>query len=135
MSSPDVTLESTNTTAKHTQIDSVTRMRGMSFLLLKNYWILPYQPPEQRLFPCLAVDLRQRFGQGDFLRTGLHAILCVGAVFDPTVAHNRRDAFLGMHRSGRVHIEQPHLAEDRRAHERTVFVYLRAHLQAIAAAD
>src|SRR6266852_5296453 len=88
ISSPDVTRESTNTTVKHTQIDNVTRMRGMSFLLVKNYWILPYQPPQQRLFPCLAVNFGERFGQRNFLGASFDAILRVGAILDPAIAHH-----------------------------------------------
>src|SRR5579864_2158791 len=94
---------------------------------------LPYQPTEKRLFPRLTVYFRQRFRERNFLWAGLHAILGVRAVLDTSVPHHCLDPLLGVHGACGMHVKQPHLAENGRAHEIIVFIHLRTHLQAIPA--
>src|SRR5467141_721669 len=66
---------------------------------------LPYKPPEQPLFPGVAVDGGNRFRQRDVFGAGMHAVLRVGAILDATGAHNRREALALVHRARRMHIE------------------------------
>src|SRR5436305_15134214 len=83
---------------------------------------LPYQPAKQRLFPCLAIYFRERFRQRNFLGARFHAILSVGAIFNPAVSHRSAQPLFGVHRAGGMHIEQAHLVENCCAHEVTVLV-------------
>src|SRR5258706_9683546 len=74
--------------------------------------ILPYQPAEHGLFPCLAIYFRDGFRQGNFLWTSLEAIMRVGAILNTTGMIQRADAIVGVHRSGWMHVEKTHLADD-----------------------
>ena len=96
---------------------------------------LSEQPAECALPDRLPVHLGDGFGQRDAFRAYLHAILCVGAIGHAARLHHRREALLLMHRAGRMHIEQPHLADDRGADKIIVNIDLRADLESIAACD
>src|SRR6266849_3648860 len=90
------------------------------------------EPAEQRLLPGFAVDGGDGFGQRNIFGAGLHAVLRVGAFLDAAFAEQSLDAFLGVHRAGRVHVEEAHLADDCRADEFVACIHLRADFQATA---
>src|SRR6266850_870449 len=96
---------------------------------------LPYQPAKKRLFPRIAVDGGNRFRQRNAFGTRMHAILRVSAILNAAGTHNCRKALALVHCSCRVHVEQPHLADDRRSHELAVLIHLRANFQAVSATD
>src|SRR5579863_7985634 len=83
----------------------------------------------------LPVDGGDGFGERNPLRADLYAILRVVAILDSAGAHQGVEAFPGMHRAGRVQVEQAHLVDDRRADELRALVYLRANFEAIPAGD
>ena len=83
----------------------------------------------------LAVDGGQRFSQRDSLRTNFHAILRVIAVFDSTGPHKSFQAIGGVHGTGRVHVEETHLTDNRGSHEIRTFIDLGADLEAVAAGN
>src|SRR6266702_636334 len=65
----------------------------------------------------------------------MDAVLRVGALLDAAGPHQRFEALALIHRARGVHIEEPHLADDGRAHKLIVFIHLRAYLEAASAAD
>src|SRR5258706_1070175 len=65
----------------------------------------------------------------------MHAVLRVGAILNATGAYNRRKALTLVNGSRRVHVEQAHLADDRRSNELAVFIHLRTNFQAVSATD
>src|SRR6266849_10245534 len=65
----------------------------------------------------------------------MDAVLSVGAFLNAARAHESRKALVLIHRSRGVHIEKPHLADDRRAHELIMLIHLRTNLQAVPATD
>src|SRR5215471_14033681 len=74
--------------------------------------ILTYQPAEECLFPCGAVDFSKGFGERDFLGTRFDAVLRVGAVLNAAGLHDGVEAFARLHCAGRMHVEEAHLADD-----------------------
>src|SRR5208282_3547439 len=78
----------------------------------------------------LAINGRDGFGKRDSLRANLHAILRVVAIFDAAGAHERIKALVRVHRARRMHVEEAHLADDGRADEVGVLVYLRTYFEA-----
>src|SRR5579863_9359868 len=96
---------------------------------------LPYHPAEQRLFPRGALNFCEGFGEWDAFGAGDDAVLRVGTIFDAAISHRGLQTLFGMHRAGGMHVEKPHLTENRGAHEFAVLVDLRADLEAAAARD
>ena len=83
----------------------------------------------------LAIHGGDGFREWNPLRTHLHAILRVVAIFDATRAHQSFQALGCVHGAGRVHIEQAYLADDGRADKLAVRVHLWANFQAASATD
>src|SRR6267143_5541768 len=65
---------------------------------------LPYKPPEQRLFPGVAVDGGNRVRQRNVFGAGMNTVLRVGAILDSARAHNRREPLALVHRARRMHV-------------------------------
>src|SRR5438445_3837635 len=91
---------------------------------------LLYEPAEQSLLPRGAVHFRDGFGEWNSLGAGLHTILSIGAILNAAGFHQGSEPFLRVHRAGRMQVEEPHLADNRRTDELAVLVYLRADFQA-----
>src|SRR5579859_5500431 len=85
---------------------------------------LPQEPAEQRLFPRSAIYFGDRFGKRNSFGAGFDAVLRVGAILDAAFLHHCVQALFCMHRARGVHIEEANLADDGRADEFTVFIYL-----------
>src|SRR5579862_497634 len=100
--------------------------------------ILPYQPAEERLFPCLAIDFGERFGERNFLGTGVDTVLRVGTILNAAGLHDGVEAFVVVHGAGGMHVKEAHLADDGGADEIAVGTFagdLRANFEAAAAGD
>lgn len=106
---------------------SETRDRGLG--------VLPDQPAEERLFPGFAIDFGDGFGERYVFGTDLDAVLRVGTLVDAAGTKEALDAFFGVHRARRMHVEEADLRNDRGANELVPFVDLRANFQATAARD
>src|ERR1700716_3984149 len=88
--------ELTHNNATTRRIDSPqVRVRGES---------LPYQPPQKRLFPCVAIHFRDGFGQGNSLGASVDTVLRVGAFLNSARPHQCRKPLAFIHRSRGVHI-------------------------------
>src|SRR5512146_1165272 len=78
---------------------------------------LPMEEVADGLLHHLPGDFRDRAGERDVLRAGLHAILRVAAFLDAAIAHQRLQTFLLEHAARRMRIEQANLRDGRRTYE------------------
>src|SRR6266403_4291119 len=65
----------------------------------------------------------------------MHTVLRVSTILYATGAHNRRKPLALVHGARWVHVEQAHLADDRRSDKLAVLIHLRANFQAVSATD
>src|SRR5690348_9818384 len=93
------------------------------------------QPTQKSLLPCLAVHFGERFGKRNLLGAGFHAVLRIGAILNAAGSHQRLKPFARVHAAGGMHVEEAHLADDRRADEAIVVIHLRANFQAASAGN
>src|SRR5438093_12794500 len=93
------------------------------------------KPAQKRLLPRVAIHLSNGLRQRNPFGASVHAVLRVGAFLNSPGSHDRREPLALVHRSRGMHIEKPHLADDRRSHELVMLIHLRTNFQAVPARD
>ena len=89
----------------------------------------------KRLLPRVAIHLSNGLRQRNPFGASVHTVLRVGAFLNSPGSHDRREPLALVHRSRGMHIEKPHLADDRRSHELVMLIHLRTNFQAVPARD
>src|SRR5579859_1496175 len=71
--------------------------------------ILPSEKISESLFHHLTAYVRDGARERDVFGAGFHAVLCVAALLDAAIAHERGQALVLHHLAGGMRVEQPHL--------------------------